>query len=100
MIWSISCNTLKSHYPSPNFRSAAYVPREYLYKEIGWDEYIGGLHYANTCAVRVSVALARSGVTISPGSHGILRGEHKNRGVEANMESLAGLLASPRRLGD
>ncbi|MFV0491045.1 MAG: type VI secretion system amidase effector protein Tae4 [Pseudorhodobacter sp.] len=100
MSLSIAYDTLKSHYPSSNTRSAAYVSQGDLFREIGWEDFIGNPNYANTCAIRVSLALVRSGVTISPKSHNLLDGDHKGKGVEVNMARLARLLERPNYLGD
>lgn len=99
MTLSIGYNTLRSNYPSSNLRSTAYVSQADLFREIGWDDFIGNSHYANTCAIRVSLALVRSGVTISPKSHSLLAGPHKGKGVQVNMSRLAELLARPNYFG-
>jgi hypothetical protein len=38
-----------------------------LFQQIGWDDLIKNPAYGNTCAIRVSLALIRSGVTIPGG---------------------------------
>ncbi|WP_299969580.1 type VI secretion system amidase effector protein Tae4 [uncultured Roseobacter sp.] len=99
MTLSISYPTLKSGYPSSNPRSDAYVSQGDLFRSIGWDAFIGNPNYHNTCAIRVSLALVRAGVKISPKSHNILKGDHSGKGVEVNMNRLANLLAGPGYLG-
>lgn len=99
MTLSIAYPTLKAVYPSSNPRSDKYVSQGDLFREIGWDDYIGNPNYENTCAIRVSLALVRAGVKISPKSHNILKGPHEGKGVEVNMARLARLLARPGYFG-
>ncbi|MFP7674512.1 T6SS effector amidase Tae4 family protein [Marivita sp. S0852] len=99
MTLSIAYDTLKAEYPSSNPRSANFISRGDLFRQIGWDGFIGDPHYQNTCAIRVSLALVRVGVRISPKSHNILAGPHAGEGIEVNMARLARLLARPTYLG-
>jgi hypothetical protein len=95
----ISFDTLYNNYSSSEPSRANYVSQPDLFKEIGWDDFVGQPNYANTCAVRVSLALVKSGVSISPKSHNILKGDHVGKGVEVSMTRLANLLAGNRYLG-
>lgn len=52
--------TLWSHYPQRRLWS-----REKLFRDIGWDSLIKDSAYKNTCAIRLSIALQKSGISIS-----------------------------------
>ena len=99
MTLALSYDALKSHYPSSNPRSDAYVSQRDLFEAIGWDAFIGNPNYQNTCAIRVSLALVRAGASISPKSHNVLSGPNAGKGIEVNMARLARLLAGPGYLG-
>lgn len=86
-------STLATHYPSNRT-----ISQEALYKEIGWDDLIGKSAYANTCAIRVSVALIKSGVNVR-GRLAIKRGPHKGKLVEPGQAKLAHMLAGNAFLG-
>jgi len=53
---------LRSKYPDRRSVSA-----EELYRWIGYPSYVTDPRYANTCAIRMSLALVRCGVMVSPG---------------------------------
>lgn len=68
-------STLKTNfYPSQSVNQAK------LFEEIGWSDLVGKPGYVNTCAIRMSLALIKSGVTI-PGRIRIKNGRHKAKEV-------------------
>lgn len=91
---------LRDAYPSNDVTQSGYISSDDLYRSIGWDDFMGDPNYANTCAVRVSLAFVRAGYRISPRSHRILKGDHSGEGVQVRMSSLASLLATERYLGN
>ena len=54
------------------------VKKPELFKEIGWDDLIDNATYYNTCAIRVSLALIKSGLFIH-GRIAIKKGPHKGK---------------------
>ena len=60
-MWLASLALLK------NYPSNRVVSRDTLFQQIGWDDLIKNPGYGNTWAIRVSLALIRSGVTIPGG---------------------------------
>ncbi|WP_431018562.1 hypothetical protein ACQ4K0_11495 [Burkholderia cepacia] len=71
------------------------VSREALFQELGWQDLIQNQSYANTCAIRISVALVKSGITLRGGLV-IQKGPHRGRRIEAGQARLAKMLASRR----
>ena len=90
---------MRPHYSPSNRSNSGYLSQQDLFAEIGWDEFVGNPNYHNTCAIRVSLALAKAGRAVSPGSHRILKGPHQGKRLEVNMRRLASLLATPAWLG-
>ena len=86
---AIPFQTLQLNNPSSNPGSMRYVSRETLFKEIGWDEFLDNNNYANTCAIRVSLAMLKSGLSLSNGSHRVLDGKLQGKRIEVNMRKLA-----------
>ncbi|WP_175836954.1 T6SS effector amidase Tae4 family protein [Burkholderia anthina] len=84
---------LSSHYPSNRT-----VSREALYDALGWQDLNANPSYANTCAIRVSLALVRSGMTLRGGLV-IQKGPHRGRRIEAGQARLARMLAEPAYFG-
>ncbi|WP_301777580.1 T6SS effector amidase Tae4 family protein [Burkholderia sp. AU45274] len=84
---------LSSHYPGNKT-----VSREALYQELGWQDLIQNPSYANTCAIRISVALVKCGITLRGGLV-IQKGPHRGRRVEAGQARLARMLAEPAYFG-
>lgn len=97
---NVAFDELYANYPSSTTYRPNYVSQQDLFREIGWDALLNNPLYANTCAVRVSLAFVRSGIKISPKSHNILKGPHANKGLEVSMRRLADLLATTRYLGN
>ena len=92
---------LKQHHYSSNELAAGFVDAEALFKEIGYD-YKKLMEqdpaYANTCAVRMSLALIKSGVEFV-GRLKIKDGTYKGKTFEPGAKLLADQLASPAVLG-
>lgn len=92
---------LKQNHYSSNYSSAAYLSAEELYAEIGYDvqalmkENTG---YANTCAVRMSLALIKSGVRFK-GRLPIKEGVYKGRTIEPGAKLLADQLQKSTTFG-
>ncbi|MCB2261593.1 MAG: type VI secretion system amidase effector protein Tae4 [Candidatus Thiosymbion ectosymbiont of Robbea hypermnestra] len=80
--------TLWNNYPHPRAWS-----RERLFREIGWDGLINEPGYNNTCAIRLSMALQKSGISISSsvGMAG-LKGVMKAKPIEVRQEDLSNQL--------
>lgn len=85
---------LSSHYPGNKT-----VSREALFQELGWQDLIQNPSYANTCAIRISVALVKSGITLRGGLV-IQKGPHRGRRIEAGQARLAKMLAEPAYFGN
>lgn len=47
-----------------NYSSNRVVSKDDLFKEIGWDDLTSKTEYNNTCAIRVSLALVKSGISV------------------------------------
>lgn len=99
MTKNIPYDTLRANYAPSTPSHAGYVSLADLYRQIGWDEFISNPNYQNTCAIRVSLALVKSGYPLTAGSHRILSGPHKGKRVQVSMTKLADLLATPAWLG-
>lgn len=85
--------SLVSSYPS---RQA--VPPAALFEEIGWDQPSRSSSEADTCAVRVSLALVRAGARI-PGRVNVSRGPFKGQRIEPLQTRLSLLLTHASLLG-
>lgn len=77
---------------SNSYSSNRIVSPEALYKEIGWDDLIGDSAYANTCAIRVNLALIKSGINVR-GRMAIKKGPHKGKFIEPDQAKLSAALA-------
>ena len=64
-----------------NYSSVAAVDQAALFGEIGWEDLIGKDSFANTCAIRVSLALIKAGVQIK-GRMAIRKGPFKGALIE------------------
>ena len=83
---------------SNNYSSNRSISQDTLFKEIGWDDLIGNSAYANTCAIRVSLALIKSGINVR-GRIVIKKGPHKGKLIEPGQAKLSQLLAGISFLG-
>ena len=92
---------LKSkHYSSDRVKSS-YISGENVYKEIGYnldDLMKQNPAYENTCAIRMSLALMKSGIQFS-GRLKIKDGPHKGKMIEPGAKLLADQLARPALFG-
>lgn len=77
---------------SNNYSSNRTVSLEDLYKEIGWEDLIGNPSYANACAIRVNLALIKSGISVR-GRMAIKNGPHKGKLIEPGQAKLSAVLA-------
>lgn len=76
-----------------NYSSNRRVSKAELFEEIGWDDLISNAEYDNTCAIRVSLALIKSGVEVR-GRMKINKGTHKGKLIEPGQARLSNLLAT------
>jgi len=86
---------LKSNHYSSNKRHADFIDKDPLYKEIGYDYerlYEESIAYENTCAVRMSLALIKSGVHFN-GRLKIKSGPYKGSYIEPGSKLLADQLS-------
>lgn len=83
---------LKDNHYSSNPSSSSYKSAEDVYNEIGYD-YAKLVEenpaYVNTCAVRMSLALLKSGVVLTKGSLRIKAGTYKDKCVHTGAKVLA-----------
>lgn len=92
---------LKSKHYSSDRMSSSYVSAEDVYKEIGYnlnDLIRQNPAYENSCAVRMSLALIKAGVSFI-GRLKIKSGPHKGKMVEPGAKLLADQLARPILFG-
>ncbi|KFK97906.1 MULTISPECIES: T6SS effector amidase Tae4 family protein [unclassified Serratia (in: enterobacteria)] len=92
---------LKNNHYSSDYSSSSYFSADDLYTEIGYDikTLIGeNRGYANTCAVRMSLALMKSGIRFQ-GRLPIKQGIYKGRTIEAGAKLLADQLQKPSVFG-
>lgn len=89
-------SVLAKHYPRKRD-----VPQAALFRELGWDDLIADPKYENTCAIRVSLALIRSGVTIPDGRMPINKaGPFKGKMIEPGQAKLSRILSRRSMLGE
>lgn len=67
--------------------------REVLFNEIGWTDLINNNAYWDTCAIRMSYALRRSGVSFAGGSMRATAGRIKGQIIEIRQRNLSRALA-------
>lgn len=91
----ISASILLKNYPRKRE-----VDRETLFRQLGWDDLIKNPAYENTCAIRVSLALIRSSVTIPGGRIPIKADPHKGKKIEPGQAKLSAILSRPSMLGE
>jgi hypothetical protein len=63
--------------------------REVLYKQIGWDDVVNHPAYQDTCAIRMSIALASVGVPIFGTNMKIKAGPLKGQRIETGQGRLS-----------
>lgn len=84
---------LERHYPRKSR-----VSTTELFNDIGWGDLATNPNFANTCAVRLSVALVKSGVDI-PGRMKVESGPYKGKRIETGQSLLSHALARGALLG-
>ncbi len=92
---------LKANHYSSNKHNSDFMSGEEIYKLIGYDiEELKKQNpgYVNTCAVRMSLALTKSGMNFS-GRLKIKDGPNKGRMIEPGAKLLADQLAKPQLFG-
>lgn len=75
-----------------NFPSRTVVTGAQLYESIGHPDKATNGNWVNTCALRVSLALVRSGMPIAPGFLTIRGGPLAGRRIESRQKALSELL--------
>jgi hypothetical protein len=75
------------------------IDRDALFRLLGWDDLIKNAAYENTCAIRMSLALIRSGVHVPGGRIPIKLGLHKGKMIEPGQARLSEILSQPSMLG-
>ena len=83
-----------------NYPDKLGTPPDKLYEEIGRPDLSTDPNWKNTCAVRISLALVKSGVTIKAGHMTIMTGKHKGRKIEQNQARLSRYLSQRSVLGE
>jgi hypothetical protein len=73
------------------------VDLDELYQSIGYPENMANANFANTCAVRMSLALLGAGFP-NPGHYPVKAGKYKGRMIETQQRKLSNFLA--RQLGE
>ena len=78
------------------------TPKQYghsqLFDYLGWEDLKDNPAYENTCAIRMSLCLIKSGVAF-PGRMRIKKGPYKGHLIEPGQVHLTQLLMSPHILG-
>ncbi len=92
-------STLRTNFDSSNDFRWDYLGQKDLFEEIGWEAFVGNPFYENTCAIRMSLALLKSGYEVTSGSHRILAGPYKGKRIEVNMAKLAKVLSEDHWFG-
>ena len=84
---------LWNSYPDPDN-----YPHDALFDSIGWGDLKHNPLYENTCAIRMSICLIKSGIKF-PGRMAIKSGKYKGHMIEPGQGKLSKILASPTILG-
>ena len=66
--------------------------REPLFAELGWSDIADNPSYKDTCAIRMSIALLRSGVTLPGAPMRVNAGKLKGKRVEQRQHKLSDML--------
>lgn len=93
MTITVSLNDLWNNYPSVDDYSA-----NELYEELGWPDLVNKPGYENTCAVRMSLCLIKSGINVE-GRFEIKKGKYKGKKVEPGQLKLSQFLADKKIFG-
>ena len=82
----IAFEFLKKNYPDPKSKAGI---RPALFDELGWTERKRDSSYENTCAIRMSYCLIKSGVNVEGSLKDIIRkGPHKSKRIEISQNRL------------
>lgn len=84
---TVSLSTLWKNYPDTK------IKKEALFNEFGWNDLKDDENYRNTCAIRMSYCLIKSGITV-PGRLQIKRGIHKGKWIEPGQVKLSKILST------
>ena len=71
-----------------NFPSVEGTDRTTLFNQMGWSEFLERRGYQNTCAIRMSIALQKSGIDLPHGGHRFLDGELNGKRLEVRQKVL------------
>ena len=82
-------SVLRAYYPDPYN-----VPAEELWQSVGHPEHVSNPQWVNTCAIRMSIALASVGVFVPNAYLVVAAGKYKGRRVEIKQEVLANHLCT------
>lgn len=91
---------MKPHFAAlrKNYSRRVDVSKADLFKEIGWDSLVGDVNFANTCAIRLSLAMVKCGIAL-PGRMKINNGPHKGKLIEPGQAKLSAILSRQNFLG-
>lgn len=89
----IKFNALWENYPTIDE-----FDHDQLLDEIGWGDLKTNKNFENTCAIRMSLCLIRSGIFV-PGRMKIKKPPYKNMLIEPGQVKLSNLLAKPNLFG-
>lgn len=76
-----------------NYPASGKLPRDDLFKSIGWDRELNHPAFLDTCAIRGSIGLLNMGIPVK-GRMKILKGEHKDKWIEPGQRNLTLWLAN------
>ncbi len=93
MAITVTFTDLWNNYPNKDD-----YPTNELYEALGWPDLVNNPHYKNTCAVRMSLCLIKSGIALS-GRFEIKKGAHKGKRVEPSQLKLSRLLTDKKIFG-
>jgi hypothetical protein len=91
---------MKPHFSTlmNNFSGTGEVSQPELFNEIGWSDLLGNLNYTDTCAIRMSLALIKTGIRL-PGRMKIRGGKLAGRLIEPGHAKLCKILEGPAFFG-
>ena len=93
MTVNVEFATLWNNYPTPSE-----FTHDQLFDELGWGDIKNNKGYENTCAIRMSLCLIRSGVSVK-GRLQIKQGQHKGKWIEPGQVRLSNTLATSGYFG-
>lgn len=81
-----------------NYPSSDNMSRKELFIELGWNDLVNDSKYKNTCAIRMSYCLIKSGI-YTGGRIKIKKGPYKGKLIEPGQGKLSQILAQPHYFG-